>query len=706
MILSDIKLKPDYNKAIDNIAEEFYIPCMSASIEFDRITGYFGSTVYIIAWKTIKSFVARKGRIRIICSPYIDNSDVNAIDEGYKARLKEDQKQRLVEEITDMFNSPYLNRPSRALAGLIAMGVVDIKIALAPGKVTPDVSRLFHDKVGIFRDNQGNCVGFRGSMNETYKGLSSDGNIESIDVFPNWMDDRDKLRADKSSSYFNQLWNNTVSGIDVYPLPDNIHNLISAMNDSENWENTVDEVVESLDAKARWLSMLPLEAKALRNHQIEALLGWEQNGFYGIFEHATGSGKTYTAICAMRYLFDRDCSAIVVVPSISLLSQWKAEIEENLSDLALSILVCGDDNDKWKSNGLLKAWTRKSTTIRKCILVTADTASSELFVSNIEQGNHLLIIADEVHRLGSPKRKRVFQIDSGHRLGLSATPIRFGDINGTMAIFDYFGQIIPPVFSLKDAIMSNVLTKYFYYPHEVCLNGNEQDSWDDLTAKIGKLTAIQYNQEATSPNLNERLKLLQIQRARIVKNALSKVELAADVIKKFYEKGQRWIVYCDNQIQVNQVIQKLLEQSVDVYEYHSSMSGDRSETLKYFTVNGGIIVSIRCLDEGVDIPNATHALILASSTNPREFIQRRGRILRKYPGKHFAYLHDAIVLPNVIGNNQVENVSIIEGELSRSIQFGEWAENPACITKLNKVAIEFGINIDKAKNGGFEDETE
>jgi len=706
MILTDIKLKPDYNKAIDNIAEEFYIPCMSASIEFDRITGYFGSTIYIIAWKAIKSFVARNGKIRIICSPYIDNSDVNAIDEGYKARLKEDQKQRLVQEINDLFNSPYLSRPSRALAGLIAMGVVDIKLALAPGKVTPDISRLFHDKVGIFRDNQGNYVGFRGSMNETYKGLSSDGNIESIDVFPSWMDDRDKQRADKSASYFNQLWNNKVNGIDVYPLPDNIHSIISAMNDSENWGNTVDEVVASLDAKTRWLSMLPLGAKAPRNHQIEALLGWEQNGFVGIFEHATGSGKTYTAICAMRYLFSRDCTAIVVVPSISLLSQWKAEIEENLSDLALSILVCGDDNDKWKSNGLLKAWTRKSTTIRKCILVTADTASSELFVSNIEQGNHLFIIADEVHRLGSQKRKRVFQIDSGHRLGLSATPTRFGDKNGTTAIFDYFDQTIPPVFSLKDAIMSNVLTKYFYYPHEVCLTGNEQDSWDDLTAKIGKLTAIQYNQESLSPNLSDRLKLLQIQRARIVKNAFSKVELAADVIKKFYEMGQRWIVYCDNQIQVNQVVKKLSEQSVDVYEYHSSMSGDRDETLKYFAVNGGIIISIKCLDEGVDIPNATHALILASSTNPREFIQRRGRILRKYPGKHFAYLHDAIVLPKAIDNNQVENVSIIEGELSRSIQFGEWAENPACITKLNKVAIEFGINIHKAKNGGFEDETE
>ena len=139
------------------------------------------------------------------------------------------------------------------------------------------------------------------------------------------------------------------------------------------------------------------------------------------------------------------------------------------------------------------------------------------------------------------------------------------------------------------------------------------------------------------------------------------------------------------------------------------MEGDRVETLRYFAINGGVLVSIKCLDEGVDIPAATHALILASSKNPREFIQRRGRILRKSENKPFAFLHDAIVTPIIMEEEEdAENkeISIIESELARSIQFGEWAENPTCITKLKNIAIDFGINIVEATDGGFENEYE
>jgi ERCC4-related helicase len=144
----------------------------------------------------------------------------------------------------------------------------------------------------------------------------------------------------------------------------------------------------------------------------------------------------------------------------------------------------------------------------------------------------------------------------------------------------------------------------------------------------------------------------------------------------------------------------------DAYEYHSAMLGDRPETLKYFSVNGGILVSIKCLDEGVDIPAASHALILASSQNPREFIQRRGRVLRRSPGKNFAYLHDAVVTPNAITKEDTQQVSIVEAELARAIQFGEGAENPASITKLKNIALDFGLDIITSVNGGEEHDEE
>ena len=143
------------------------------------------------------------------------------------------------------------------------------------------------------------------------------------------------------------------------------------------------------------------------------------------------------------------------------------------------------------------------------------------------------------------------------------------------------------------------------------------------------------------------------------------------------------------------------------YDYHSEMTGDRDETLAFFQAYGGVIVSIRCLDEGVDIPATTHALILASSKNPREFIQRRGRILRKSEetGKLYAYLYDAIVVPNKVDGENARQTSIIEAEMARAIQFGSWAQNKAsCITELKDIAIRYSVDLDKMLQGGYEDD--
>ena len=184
---------------------------------------------------------------------------------------------------------------------------------------------------------------------------------------------------------------------------------------------------------------------------------------------------------------------------------------------------------------------------------------------------------------------------------------------------------------MNDAIKSGVLTKYFYYPHEIKLKDNEQEDWDEITKKLSKLIAQKSGSENNFSSImqDRQISNLMIQRARIIKNAEDKISLAKSVIKKYYSPGQRWIVYCDNQSQLRNVLEEIKTLDCDAYEYHSAMEGDRVETLRYFAINGGVLVSIKCLDEGVDIPAATHALILASSKNPREFIQRRGRILRK-----------------------------------------------------------------------------
>lgn len=337
-----------------------------------------------------------------------------------------------------------------------------------------------------------------------------------------------------------------------------------------------------------------------------------------------------------------------------------------------------------------------------------NTASSDAFINGITEGSHIFLVADEVHRLGSEKRRKFFDVNTGARLGLSATPRRYGDPDGTEAIFNYFDGLIPPPFTLTDAINSGVLTRYFYYPKKIKLTDQEQEQWDEITKDIQKLIAQLNGDGINEININAhpKLKRLLINRARIVKNAANKVELALKILQRNYKPGQRWIVYCDNSVQLHNVLNGALSQGLDAYEYYADMEGDRDTTLKYFSTNGGILVSIKCLDEGVDIPETTHALILASSQNPREFIQRRGRILRKASGKYFAHLYDAITIPAVTESENNNSLSIITAELSRAIQFGANAENPACVTDLKNIAVDFNIDYHTLSNGGFEDDDE
>lgn len=708
MNLQNYKFRPDYNKIDYNIAEEFYIPAMRSSCRYDRISGYFGSTIFIIAWSALQEFVDNGGKIRIICSPCISDSDRNALSEGYLALDDNYVQETLNKELEELFSFEYLSKPARALACLVAKGVIDMKIAVPESGMEPDLERLFHDKVGIFYDLEGNAVGFRGSMNETFQGLSDDGNLESIDVFPNWDDSRDSERLCSAVNYFENLWNKNVERVLVYDFPDAVRKNLIDKSNGYDWRTLVKEISTSISLAKKWMPTKRVRtSKAPRDHQILALENWVKNGRRGILEHATGSGKTFTAICAIREALDRHKSVLTLVPSKELLHQWKHEIQDNIRDIDVKYLLCGDGADLWKSNNTLQLWTRPSSNQNKITIAIMDTACSDKFVNSVVSGEHLLLVADEVHRVGSPARRNILNIDAGERLGLSATPIRYGDPVGTAAIFDYFGGIVPPVFSLKDAIDSGVLTKYYYYPLQVRLTSIEQERWVSITKDISRIIAMSKGSGDTVDSMiasNYKLRMKLLERARIVKQAENKVLLALDVVRRHFKPGQKWIVYCDNQSQLNNVLRLLLANGFDSYEYHSEMQGDRNETLKYFESHGGILVSIRCLDEGVDIPSTTHALILASSQNPREFIQRRGRILRSYPGKYFAQLYDAIVMPDVMLDDKISGNSIVNAELSRAIQFGEWAENPSCVSDLRIIARRYGINYEYLKDGGLENE--
>lgn len=689
--LRDLAFEPAYDKSVDNIADDFYLPCMHASVRYDRIAGYFSSAVFSVAWPALKDFVAAHGRMRLICSPVFSSVDRHALESGYEAMSDDELSQALINELNILLESPRSRKPAQVLAGLIASGVVEVRVAVVAESASPTDRRLFHDKVGLFTDPDGDAVGFRGSMNETYLGLSPDGNLESIDVFPSWEGGRDARRAEMAQERFEQLWNNEIPSVTVRTVPD-AAGLVIRDAAPADWEVLIDEVVAESNVRRRAAP----EGPPLRDHQVAALGAWELHHRRGVLEHATGSGKTFTAVNAIRAVFEDDGVAIVLVPSALLLSQWRTEITRFLADLSPQILLVGDGNEAWRTEDLLFPFTRPREPGQspRVVIATVQSASSDAFLTRIARNDRLLVVADEAHRLGSPSAQRLLTIDAPWRLGLSATPRRAGDADGTERLLSYFGGILEPVYSLRDAIRDRVLTPYNYFPHPAELSAPEQADYDDLSRKL-RLEAGRRGDALGNVEANERLKRLAIARARVLKRASAKVPLAVQVVQDTYRPGDRWLVYCDGIAQLNDVRRALGVAGFETLEYHSEMRGDRAATLAELDLNGGILVSVKCLDEGIDLPAVDHALVLASSKNPREFIQRRGRILRKAQGKTLAFLHDAVVVPAPDeGSGRTGRDHLLAGELGRTLEFARGAANPQALSQIEALCVRYGLPIE------------
>jgi superfamily II DNA or RNA helicase len=245
---------------------------------------------------------------------------------------------------------------------------------------------------------------------------------------------------------------------------------------------------------------------------------------------------------------------------------------------------------------------------------------------------------------------------------------------------------------------------YEYFPHVVHLDDDESAHWKNLTKQISFELAKSKNKEGSGA-LTDKAKMMLIQRSRIAKRARVKTGLATGVIKREFQEGQSWLVYCEDSGQLDEMLIKLREQGLRPLEYHSNMSGDKVEALNWFKKFGGILVSIKCLDEGVDIPAVSHAFILASSQNPRQFIQRRGRVLRKSPGKELAVIHDAIVVP-VDPESESDQISLLKAELIRALEFANSALNRGAGSDLRRIALEMGLDITHESDAALEDESE
>lgn len=672
--LAALDLQTEYRSLKDDPVGNFYVKCLREASTYYRAVGYFRSTVFLVVGPAVIEFARRGGTIRIICSPALDHEDVEQIAAGY-AQRSSDIATSLIAQFDALLADHRTAFAARTLATLISVGSLEIKIA-----ERRDRRGIYHEKIGIFSDCLGNQASFKGSTNETWSGWHSEGNFESIEVFCSWRGGLEAQRVERHARHFELLWSQQDPDIEVSDVPASVKEYVQRYAATKLEEL----ITEPLQREPSRRSPLP--------HQTTAIDGWKAQGRQGIFEHATGSGKTFTAIIALREHLANSLPAIVLVPSRLLLEQWANELADEIPDAVM--LLAGAGHNRWKGSSRLRGMTDADPSLGpRLVVAMMPTASTEEFRSGVSQGDHLLVVADEVHQIGSPQNSQFLQTEAGARLGLSATPQRYGDPEGTAKIFKYFGAVVPPPITLADAVASGRLVPYEYHPHPIHLTATEADEWLKETKAIQLEIARSKTDEGGRKVLSERARMLLIKRARIAKKASAKVKLAADVLKSEFENGQSWLIYCEDGGQLTDVLIALREQGMSPIEYHSNMRGDRDATMDWFKSYGGILVSIRCLDEGVDIPAVSHALILASSQNPRQFIQRRGRVLRQAPGKALAVIHDAIVTP-VDPEDEKDQLGLLRAELVRSVEFANHALNRMAGAELREIAINMGIDPD------------
>lgn len=680
LLLRDLPIALNYSSGRSDLSLEFFGPCIERSSTYDRAVGFFSSTCYTLIDVPVAEFALRGGKMRLLCSPQLTGDDISAIEAGYRER---GTAEAVMREMEQLLADPSGAAATRLLATLVACGSVDIRIAFRPAH-----AGIFHDKVGVFGDELGEAIAFTGSANETWSAWSGRGNHESFMAFASWRE-HDAERVSTLRDYFEGLWVGSEPDLEVIEFPQ------VARERMEEIAHPDGPLVAQEEMRGTGGGRLP--RPPLRPHQREAVADWEARGRRGILEHATGSGKTVTAMTCIDRSLEAGRPTLVLVPGLTLLHQWDGELR-SFFGAEVEIMLASGESSQWRRGSLLRDFLSPGRDRRPIVLATMDTASGADFVGRIADLENLFLVGDEVHRLGSRGRRALLEVAADWRLGLSATWRRERDSEGSDAIFAFFERIVEPRYSIADAIRDGYLCRYRYVLHRVPLSAPEREEWEELSARIGRAIA------SADGEVNEAVERLFIRRGRIVKGAAAKVGMAAGLLAEQFEPGQAWLVYCDDREQLGKLKRECEARDMHCFEYHTGMEGDRSAALAEFELNGGVMLSISCLDEGVDIPRISHALILASSTSRREFIQRRGRVLRRHETKHMALIHDAFV--DTTGFEDPEAARFVAGELRRAWEFARSAaESRTAMAMLAQIAAEAGVSLeehDEARTRGEE----
>lgn len=434
-----------------------------------------------------------------------------------------------------------------------------------------------------------------------------------------------------------------------------------------------------------------------RPYQNEAVRSWAEAGGQGILNMATGTGKTITSLLAAahsRKTMDGRLAVIIAVPYQHLVEQWASDVR----DFGTHPVMAFESRAQWQER-LQRRILEFNNGIRDSFVVvtTHKTFASEAFQNelNTMTATEQMLIADEVHHLGAPHLRKSLPQSIPLRLGLSATPERWYDDEGTKSLFRYFGKGIVYEYSLQRAIDNGSLCEYYYIPHVVSLTADEEEEYLRLSRKIARLAAS-VDEDLGDADLQDvsGLKQALFKRARLLGTAEQKLERLESLLKQ-EQTVKHTLVYCgDGSIQdeltgrtkrhVDATVERLRRDlGIRARRFTARESQEeRQELLDRFSQgNVEALVAIRCLDEGVDVPSTRTAYILASSSNPRQFVQRRGRILRQAQDKPYAVIHDFVVAPpqrafqDEASDQFSTERSLIEKELSRVSLFAESARN-------------------------------
>jgi superfamily II DNA or RNA helicase len=664
-MLRDINLANVYDSSDGSIIDRLLVPALARSVKYRRGVGYFSSSWLTIASNGLIPFIENGGKAEFIVSPWLSEADWDAIRSAEEARKNELLAQRLIEAVADLENAMQ-NDARNVFAWMIYIGVLELRIAIPR---TPWNGGMYHDKVGVITDRNNDSIAFHGSLNDSIHGSM---NGEAFTVFRSW----EESQFDYWNEHRNRLemlWTNRNTQFEAINLPEAVReNIVSfrmggapPFTMSPNQNN----------------SLLARTFPTLRDYQQDAISSWAKASFQGVFEMATGTGKTITALGCAKHLFQKNhrIFVIIIVPYIHLMDQWAREIRKYIG----APVLCASSRPIWNEEltNLVEDFNIGATN-EAFVLAVAMTASSQKFskiMSRLRWSNKMLI-ADEVHSLGSSHLRKCLDTSYTYRLGLSATPRRWFDFLGTDAIFDYFGSVCFSM-SLAQAIAQNFLVPYRYWPIIVELDEGEEEEYRDLTRRIGQFTqGAKKNEE-----ISEQLKRLLIARAAILNNARTKLpsllhHLEID-ISKSNDIGQEQnglLIYCAPGGH-RKVLQEVAGLGLRCHEFVASTDPEARQLVLRAFGEGEYqaLVAIKCLDEGVDVPATRIAYILASSTNPREFVQRRGRVLRPSPGKNSADVYDFFVIPSEKYQQSDRNgaKAMLRRQLPRFAEFSADASN-------------------------------